>query len=240
MFGDPFVFIIGSLFLIPALLVAIPVHELGHGIAAQLLGDPSPRNRGFLRPDPRLFINVYGVLMAFLVNVTFGSPIPINEYRLHEKWRKLLYVLGGPVANLLVAGVFGILVRVLAEMGAFPTFTTLIQAPLTLVATLCYAVFFLNLATFAFQLIPLPGLDGWAVVEALLRDRNPRFFFDVAANRQRIWLVAAFVVFFAPFLLRFSVLDFVVGIFFQPASAIILGQCVGYVVLHPCPLSARS
>jgi Zn-dependent protease len=234
--GDPIAFLIGSIFLIPAILIAVPVHELGHGIAAVLMGDPSPRNRGYFRLEPRLFYNVYGVIAAFLANVTWGNRVPVNEYRLTGTGRKLVYALGGPVANLVVAAVFGVLVRVLAGLGAFPVVTTFAQPPLGYVATVVYAIYFLNLATFAFQLLPVPGLDGWRVVEALFRGRNPRFFFNVAANTQTIQMVALFVVLLAPLVLRFSILNAVVGIFFQPASSVILGSCTGYVVLDPCPL----
>jgi Zn-dependent protease len=236
--GDPIVFVIGSLFLVPALFVAIPVHELGHAVAAVLMGDPSPRNRGYLRPGRRLF-NVYGVIAAFLVNVTWGNPIPVNEYRLTGAGRKLVHALGGPVANLLAAVVFGVIVRLLVALGGFVTLTTFSQPPLGLLTTVCYGIFFLNLSTFAFQLLPVPGLDGWRVVEALFRSRNPRFFFNVQANLRTIWIVALLIVLFAPLLLRFSVLDAAVGIFFQPASTAILGTCGGYVVLHPCPVSGR-
>jgi Zn-dependent protease len=237
--GDPIVFLIGSIFLIPALFVAIPAHELGHAVAAVLMGDPSPRNRGYFRPRPRLFLNIYGVLAAFLANVTWGNPVPVNEYRLTGVGRKLVYVLGGPLANLLVAVVFGLGVRLLVLGGAVPDPTRFDQPPLGLLATVLYAIFFLNLSTFAFQLLPVPGLDGWRVVEALFRHRNPRFFFNVAANQQTIWIVALLVVVFAPVLLRFSILDAAVAIFFQPASTGILGACGGYVVLHPCLVSAR-
>lgn len=237
--GNAIEFLIGSVFLIPAIVIAIPVHELGHALAAHWMGDPWPRNRGFLRPDPRLFVNVYGVIAAFLLNVTFGTPVPINEYRLQGIGRKLIYALGGPVANLLVAAVFGVLVRVLFGLGIPLSFITFNQPPLGLLNTVLYAVFFLNLATFAFQLIPLPGLDGWRVIAALFRDRNPRFFFNAEANRQTIWLIAAAVALLGPLILPFRPLDLVVGIFFQPASTAILGSCGTYVVLFPCPLSAR-
>jgi Zn-dependent protease len=238
--GDPITFLIGSLFLIPAILVAIPVHELGHGFAAYFAGDPSPRNRGYLSPRPRLFINVYGVLLAFLANVSFGTPIPVNEYRLPGVWRKLVHALGGPVANLLVAIVFGIVLRVLEAQGTFPSLAAQLQPPMVYVATIVYAIYFLNLSTFAFQLIPIPGLDGWRIIEAIFRDRNPRFFFTVAARTQMIWWIAVLVVFLGPFLVGFSILGAVVGIFFQPASSAILGQCLGYTALNPCPLLAHS
>ncbi|HXM54386.1 MAG TPA: site-2 protease family protein [Candidatus Dormibacteraeota bacterium] len=236
-FGDPIVFLIGSVFLIPAILVAVPVHELGHAVAAVLAGDPSPRNRGYLRlGSPRRYYNVYGVLAAFLANVTWGNPVPVNEYRLASAGRKLVFVLGGPAASLLVAVVFGVLLRLVEATGGFPNVATFVQPPLGYLATIVYAIYFLNLATFAFQLLPVPGLDGWRVVETLFRSRNPRFFFTVAANTQTIWMVALFVILLGPLLLRFSILNAVVGIFFQPASSAILGTCASYVVLDPCPL----
>ena len=236
---DTVVFLIGSAFLIPAILIAIPVHELGHGVAAYLAGDPSPRNRGYLTPKPKLFINIYGVLLAFLANVCFGTPIPVNEYRLPGVARKLAHALGGPAANLLVAILFGVVVRVLQAQGGFASFATQLQPPIVYVTTIVYAIYFLNLSTFAFQLLPIPGLDGWRVVEAIFRDRNPRFFFNVAARTTMIWWIAVLIVFFGPYLVHFDILGAVVGIFFQPASSAILGQCTGYTTLSPCPLSAH-
>jgi Zn-dependent protease len=232
--GDPIAFVIGTIFLIPAILIAAPVHELGHAVAAVAMGDPSPRNRGYLVPDPRRFLNVYGVIAAVLANVTWGTPVPINEYRLNGPARKLVYVLGGPAANLLVAVVCGVLLRVLAGMGGVATVGTFDQRPLGYVTTVVYAIFFLDLATFAFQLLPVPGLDGWRVIETLFRGRNPRFFFNVAANTQTIWMVAILIVLVGPLLLRFSILDAAVAIFFQPTSTAIIGHCDGYVTLHPC------
>ena len=237
LFNDPIAFLIGSIFLIPAVFIAIPVHELGHAAAAVWLGDPTPRNRGYFRPSSGLarhLFNPYGVVAAFLLNVTWGTPAQVNEYRLAGIGRKLGYVLGGPAANLVVAAVFGLIVRFLQSAGAFADPVSFRQPPIGYLATILYAIYFLNLATFAFQLLPVPGLDGWRIVEALFRHRNPRFFFNVAANVQTIWLIAAAFVFLGPLVLRFPVLDYAVAIFFQPASSGIMGSCTGYVVLLPC------
>lgn len=235
--GDPIGFLIGSIFLIPAVLLAVPVHELGHALAALLAGDPTSRNRGYFRPTSGLvqrLYSPYGVVAAFLLNVTWGSPAQVNEYRLGTMGRRLIYVLGGPAANLVVAAIFGVGVRLLLGAGAFPDPRSLSQPPLGYAATVVYAIYFLNLATFAFQLLPIPGLDGWRILETLFRDRNPKFFFNVAANQQTIWVIAAIVVLIGPLILGFSVLGFAVAIFFQPASVGILGACTDYVVLHPC------
>lgn len=236
MFGDPIVFLIGAIYLIPALLIAIPVHELGHAVAAVSMGDPSPRNRGYLSlRRPQVLFNPVGVVAVFLANVGWGSAVPVNEYRLQGAGRKVVWALGGPLANLLVAVLFGVGVRFLLASGTGPNYALFVQPdPMGYVANLVYALFFLNLSTFAFNLLPVPGLDGWRIVEALFRDRNPRFFFDVTANMQTIWIVCGIVVVAAPFLLHIDVLGKVVAIFFEPASLAIVGQCAGYTSLHPC------
>jgi Zn-dependent protease len=232
-FGDPFVFLIGSVLLIPALFIAVPVHEIGHGLAATFMGDPSPRNRGYFRLPPQRYLNIYGVLAVFLANVGWGSPIPVNEYRLQGAGRKVIWALGGPIANLIVAAVFGVILRVLLTMGIAPSL--LPGEPLHVYAVdILYGIYFLNLAIFAFQLLPIPGLDGWRVVEAIFRHRHPRFFFDVSAHTQTIWMICAAIIIIGPWLLHFDILGSVVAIFFQPFSMAIVGQCSAYTTLHPC------
>ena len=237
MLANPLLFLIGAVYLVPAVIVAIPVHEIGHALVATAMGDPSPRNRGYLRLRPSLYFSAYGVLAAFLANVTWGNLAPVNEYRLGGAVRKVAWALGGPAANLAAAVVLGIVVRVLLSMGGGVNYATPLVPPLEIVTNVVYAMFFLNLSTFAFNLLPVPGLDGWRVLEALFRRSNPRFFFDVAARQQTIWVVCVLIVIVVPFLLHFDVLGTVVGIFFEPASLGILGQCAGYTSLNPCPVS---
>jgi Zn-dependent protease len=233
-FGDPLVFVISSLFLIPAALIAIPVHELGHGYAALAEGDPTPRNRGFLRADPRLFIEPYGLIAVFLANVGWGARIPINEYRLRGWWGKIAYALAGPVANLVLAVITGLALRQTLAAGGLFRVDTIIQSPLGYASFLLYALFFLNLSMFAFNLLPIPGLDGWQILEALFLRRNPRFFFNANMNRRQIWMVAILVVFAASLLARVSLLGIAMAPFFQPLSTLIFGTCIGYPGLTPC------
>lgn len=231
MFGDPLLLLIGCVYLIPAVIVAVPAHELGHAFAAMALGDTTPRDRGYLRPDPGRFFNVYGVLAAFLANVTWGTPVPVSESRLRDPVPAVVYALGGPAANLLLAVVFGLPLRLL---GLSPIIPTEIRTPTEFGVEICFAIFFLNLSTFAFQLLPIPGLDGWRVIEGLFRRSSPRFFYHVAANTQTIWLVAIGIIFIGPFLLHFSILGLAVELLFKPASLAIAGYCAPYVALDPC------
>ena len=235
MIGDPITFLIWSLYLVPAAVIAIPAHELGHALGAYLLGDRSVRYWGYLKPQLRRYIDPYGVVAVFLANVGWGRPAPIQDSKIgYNGGRRALYRLAGPLANLVLALVFGVTLRVLVLAGIRPAPVS--AQPLMLVAFVVFAIYFLNLAIFAFQLLPIPGLDGWEILAALLRRRSPGFFMRAEMNRQTIWIICLAAVFFGPLLLHFSVLGAVVGVFFEPASLVILGQCVSYVSLQPCPV----
>jgi Zn-dependent protease len=113
-----------------------------------------------------------------------------------------------------------------------------------LIGALLYAIVFLNLSIFAFQLLPIPGLDGWDVVETLFRSRNPRFFFNVSTRRREIWVGAIVIVFLFQIFQGANLLALVMSPFYTPASLISLGLCEGYAIpglagLHPCLVSGH-
>jgi Zn-dependent protease len=235
LFGDPVAFLVTALFLVPAVIVGIPAHELGHAYAASLLGDRSSLNRVRHNFQPRFFFEPYGVLAAFLANVSWPLPIPVNEARLRGR-AQVLYALAGPAANLAIAVVFGLVVRFLIAAGVIFNPGSIIQTPLGYVEFIAYAMFFLNLAMFAFNLLPIPGLDGWRILETLFRRRNPRFFFDAWSRRREVWTFCAIAVVLSSFLLHINLLGIVVAPFFEPFSQLILGRCAVYTSLQPCLL----
>jgi Zn-dependent protease len=228
-------FVLATLLLVPALLVAIPVHEMGHAAAAYFQGDRSVRYFGYFTLDPRRFLDPLGVIAVFVALVGWGRRVPIQPNRINTMRQRLIHQLGGPAANLVVAIALGAVWRFLTAMGMQSTFTL----SLGLVGNLIYAIVFLNLSIFAFQLLPFPGLDGWDVVETLFRSRNPRFFYNVSARRRDILFGAIIVIFVLQFLLRVNLLAVVMSPFYTPASLISLGQCSGYRIpglagLYPC------
>ena len=229
--------ILGILLLVPALLIAIPVHEMGHAAAAYFLGDRSVRYFGYFSPDPRRFLDPFGALAVFVALVGWGRRVPVQSNRISTLRQKVLYELGGPVANLLVAVVLGFLLRALVRAGLPYSYDL---GPGLLLAAL-YAIVFLNLSLFAFQLLPIPGLDDWNIIEALFRNRNPRFFYDVSIRRREIWAGCVVVLIAFQFFQRVNLLQYVMAPFFEPASLISVGTCVGYTIpglvfLYPCLL----
>jgi Zn-dependent protease len=217
------------LFLVPAFVVAIPVHEMGHAAAAYLLGDRSVRYFGYFTLDPRRFIDPYGVIAVAAALVGWGRKVPVQANRINTTGKKVLFELGGPAANLAVAIVLGVVLRFLQPGN---------NAALVFVYDLVYATWFLNVSVFAFQLLPIPGLDGWSILEALFGRSNPKFFFNVSTRRREVWAGVVVVLFGFSFLARINLLNLVMLPFYEPASLISLGRCDGYVtvvsVLAPC------
>ena len=230
-------FLLAALLLVPALLIAIPVHEIGHAVAAYVLGDRSVRYFGYLSLNPRRFLEPLGVIAVFVALVGWGRRVPVQPNRISTTGQRVIHELGGPAANLIVAVVLGFLWRLLSAAGLGSSF----ELSPSLLGAALYAIVFLNLSIFAFQLLPIPGLDGWGVIEAIFRNRNPRFFFQVNSRRQQIWVGCIVVIFLFQLFQGASLLSVVMTPFYLPASLISLGGCSGYVIpgfigLRPCPL----
>jgi len=228
-------FVIGILALVPAVVIAIPAHEMGHAAAAYFQGDRSVRYFGYFKPDPRRFLDPLGVIAVFVALVGWGRRVPIQSNRISGTRQKVLYELGGPAANLAVAFVVGLLLRAMIRAGVPISFDV---GP-GLLGLVIYVIVFLNLSIFAFQLLPIPGLDGWNVIEAIFQRQNARFFYDVSLRRREVWAGCVVVLLAVQFFQGANLLNYVMLPFFEPASLISVGECIGYRVpgftgLAPC------
>jgi Zn-dependent protease len=230
-------FILSALLLAPALLIAIPVHEMGHAAAAYLLGDRSVRYFGYFSLDPRRFLDPLGVIAVFVALVGWGRRVPVQPNRVSTPLQHVIHQLGGPGANLAVAILLGIVYRILRAAG----FPISLDLSVGLIGAALFVIIFLNLSIFAFQLLPIPGLDGWNIIEAIFRSRNPRFFFEANVRRREIWVGAVIVIFLFQLFQGGNLLAIVMTPFFEPASLISIGACFGYGIsgfsgLTPCRL----
>ena len=148
LFGDLTGYLVGLALKLPALLVAVTVHELAHALVADRLGDPTPRRLGRLTLNPLPHIDPIGALAFVLAGFGWAKPVPVNARNLSHPVRDMARVAAaGPVSNFAVAFVTLVAVRLLGP----------VDAVLLRVAELIYAF---NLVLGVFNLIPLPPLDG--------------------------------------------------------------------------------
>src|SRR5213593_4094212 len=152
--GDPAVFLQRLVFQIPALLIAVTVHELAHALVADRLGDPTARSLGRLTLNPLPHIDPLGALAFVLAGFGWAKPVPVNAHNLRHPMRDMAWVAAaGPVSNFVVAFVALVAVRLIGRLGATP----FVAEP---VAGMLFYVYLFNLGLGIFNLIPLPPLDG--------------------------------------------------------------------------------
>jgi Zn-dependent protease len=156
------------------LVPSIILHEVSHGAVAYMCGDTTAKDAGRLTLNPFKHVDIVGtiilpVLMIFTYGIAFGyaKPVPVSINRLrHPRNQSVLVSLAGPAVNIVLAVILGVAFHVLSDGGAKLPGGDPSNWPLG------YELLFLaglaNVFIAAFNLIPLPPLDGSAVVERLL------------------------------------------------------------------------
>ena len=180
-----FELIIGLLSSIFVIFVTMPIHEWAHAFVAYRLGDRTAKYYGRLTLNPFAHIDWTGAVLVMLFGFGFAKPVPVDQRNFKKpKLGMALVGLAGPLANFLTAFV-----------------CILLQATFSLLATmqssvaLGYVAFFffwagqINLYLAAFNLIPLPPMDGSRILFAVLPDR---IYYRIQSYERYIYLIVLF------------------------------------------------
>jgi Zn-dependent protease len=160
--------------IILALLIAIDVHELGHALVADRLGDDTPRVQGHISINPFRHMDQFGIILLFLSAIsgtgfTYGFT-PVNERTLRRRgdWAPAVVSLAGPAMNIILAALLAIplthSVGYVVSGGQYYPAIAGNEQLLNFVLTL----FQINVFLAVFNLVPLPPLDGWGIVSSFL------------------------------------------------------------------------
>jgi Zn-dependent protease len=148
-------------------LLAITVHEAAHGYAARHFGDNTAYALGRITLNPLKHIDPIGTILMPLVLIFSGSPflfgyakpVPVRFGNLNNPKRDMVWVaLAGPASNLIMALIWGVVAYILKGAGVDePFFNKMAQGGIVV-----------NAVMFAFNLFPLPPLDGGRILVGLL------------------------------------------------------------------------
>ena len=180
-------------FQIAVLIMSVVIHEVSHGYAASYLGDQTARYQGRLTLNPLKHLDFVGSFLVpslsyFLGGFIFGlaKPVPYNPYNLRPgRWSEAAVAVAGPTSNILLALIFGILLRIsVSSDPAFIQITSLIV--------------FINILLAIFNLMPIPPLDGSKLLFAIFPDKlfQIRGFFE----KYGLMLVLFFIFFLWQFI----------------------------------------
>jgi Zn-dependent protease len=154
-----------ALMIVPVLL-AITVHEVCHGYAAFLLGDPTAKKSGRLTMNPVKHIDPVGLLVLFITGIMgmaigWAKPVPVDPRYFKKPRLDMMWVsLAGPASNLALAVLTTILIRLFAPALLGTIFYPLVEMAQFLVM--------INVGLAVFNLIPIHPLDGSHILEGLL------------------------------------------------------------------------
>ena len=168
--------ILNKFFLVLSFVIAVIIHEYSHGWMALRLGDDTALKSGRLSLNPLVHIDPVGTVLLPLLLLAVGfipfgwaKPVPINPYNFNDQKKDVALVsFAGPVANLILATIAALLLRL---GGVIPSKTILLGATQEIFNPFINFLFYLilvNLFLGFFNLIPIPPLDGSKILSAYL------------------------------------------------------------------------
>jgi Zn-dependent protease len=156
-----------SLISLACLILAITFHEFCHGLAADRLGDPTPRSMGRLTLNPLAHADPIGTFLLPLFSALSGiptigwaKPVPIDPFNFRKPKRdEIITSLAGPLSNLLLAIITALFFRFLPISSS-------------IISYILYVFILINVSLAIFNLIPIPPLDGSHIFLNLLPEKQ--------------------------------------------------------------------
>ncbi|OGW76109.1 MAG: hypothetical protein A2Z72_01880 [Omnitrophica bacterium RBG_13_46_9] len=186
LFRDPIAFLL----LAVPLLYSVIAHEVAHGWVAYFFGDDTAKSSGRLSLNPALHLDLIGTIALFIVGFGWAKPVPVNYGRLKNFRLGLIFVsLAGCMTNIFIATAAIFLLRLHAA------------AARPFIATVLLTVAKINIVLGAFNLIPIPPLDGSKILMGFLPSEGQRSLARLEPYGFPILLILIFTGFLDPMII---------------------------------------
>ncbi|MBR5914459.1 MAG: site-2 protease family protein [Selenomonadaceae bacterium] len=153
-------FLIGAVVSLPGIIIAMVIHEWAHARIAYALGDYTPKMDGRLTLNPAAHVDIFGLLMLFIVHFGWAKPVRINANNFsHPRRDDILVSLAGPMANLFMAFLALIVWVLLLKFGVELSEGANSVIQLIMIININFAIF---------NMLPIPPLDGSHILRNLL------------------------------------------------------------------------
>ena len=162
---------------IPAVLLAITVHEFGHAFAAYKLGDDTPLRQGRLSMNPLDHVDPLGLAMLLFAHIGWGKPVQVDPRNYNRdisvEKADAIVAFAGPLMNFITAIIFAL---IYCAMYKFVKISFLVSNIGIIIITIVASIVTMNIGLGVFNLIPLPPLDGSKIFLPVL-PHNAKFWF---------------------------------------------------------------
>lgn len=175
--------------MIPAILFAFAFHEFAHALCADRLGDKTPRYEGRLTLDPMRHIDIVGFIMIILVGFGWAKPVITNPSAYKNYYRDDFFVsIAGPIANFILS----LIATVILAVYAATIYNYLPLDVASVIYDMIQSVVALNVMLGFFNLLPVPGFDGYHMLQDIFRDKFYKFEHVIGNYRILILLAAVY------------------------------------------------
>jgi Zn-dependent protease len=168
LFSNPLLFFL-YLF---SLFVTITIHEFSHALAADFLGDPTPRLQKRLTLNPKAHLDPFGLLFLFFFGFGWGRPVEFDPFNLKNPRRDAAIVsLAGPISNLILALILSILLKlfIFFKIKFLYAIGSLFFVPMI----------YLNVVLAVFNFLPVHPLDGFKIVGGVLPEKQAKEWYEL-------------------------------------------------------------
>ncbi|MBU7005320.1 site-2 protease family protein [Phosphitispora fastidiosa] len=156
------------IYILPALLLGLTLHEFAHAYVASRLGDPTARNLGRLTINPLKHLDPLGTIFLLFFHFGWAKPVPVNPFHFKgDRQRGMLWVsLAGPATNLLIAVVTVLLWRIMMPQGE-------------VIQRILHLIVYINIILAVFNIIPVPPLDGSKILAGILPHKYSHIIYNL-------------------------------------------------------------
>ena len=173
---------------IVGIAVAISVHEFGHAYSAHLLGDDTAKMYGRMTLNPAKHLDIMGLIAMLIVHIGWAKPVPVNPNNFKNyKVGNVIVSLAGVTANIIIS-IICVIIKKHVNMYAITEITS--------------AIIIYNVSFAAFNLLPIPPLDGWGVISSFIPYKYNEIAYKYESMSSIIFLVliitGAYSIFVAP------------------------------------------
>ena len=169
----------GLILSVPAVLLAITVHEFGHAFAAYKLGDDTPLKQGRLSLNPFDHIDPLGIAMLLFAHIGWGKPVQVDprNYNRNISVEKAdaIVSFAGPLMNFITAIIFALIYCAILKFANAAFYMSNVGI---IIITIVGSVITMNIGLGVFNLIPLPPLDGSKIFLPILPSKAKMWFLD--------------------------------------------------------------
>ena len=173
--------LIGTLLMLPGLILALTFHEFAHAKMSDRLGDPTPEAQGRLTLNPLAHMDIMGTMCLLFAGFGWGKAVEINPtYYRNPARDSMLVAAAGPIMNFILAFILFIALAIISIFG---------NATSELIGILYIMVLngeYLNICLGVFNLLPFPPLDGSKIFRYFLKGKAREFLYTL---EQYSWII---------------------------------------------------